>query len=567
MRCRRGCLSFFALLSIWSAAAGAKTFFFTGTVASCAPTCDSFAFLSTGSEFNGFITLDDASIADGSFDGGDITDLGFEVFDPAVQPLSTNPPDPITNNPFVIDQSPEGGGIIVANGQQITNPRGTFTACGPGEEFSCVRTSAGTVDGDALTGGFIDFWLTEGVLANNGAVITLTFDTCENGTPPCFVVGIFERVTEVSAGEFITITTLVSASPTELSFGSVEVGNSSSLDTTLTNDVFLDVAYGAATVSGAKASDFTIAQNECSGSASFREECAISVTFAPAAEVTVEPGDATLTVEYTDADGSQRSLAVALTAEGSITPTPNLALEPASIDFAPVEVDATDQTTLGLSNSGSADLVISAINSTQTADAPFAITAETCSGTTLAPNATCTVDISFSPTTAGEFADTFNISSNDPDTPELEVALAGTGVLPPPPPPGSQTTEPPDFALSDPGGGGCFIATAAYGSYLDPHVRVLRSFRDDVLARTAPGRAFIRFYYANSPPIAGYIAQHEELRAATRFALTPLVFALEYPGTTLVTLVAGWLLIRVRRARIEAVAARVRSNTTPEQAP
>ena len=78
------------------------------------------------------------------------------------------------------------------------------------------------------------------------------------------------------------------------------------------------------------------------------------------------------------------------------------------------------------------------------------------------------------------------------------------------------------------GGGGCFIATAAYGSYLDPHVRILRDFRDKYLFTNVPGRAFVKFYYKNSPPIADYIRQHELLRTITRLILTPIVFFVKY---------------------------------------
>jgi hypothetical protein len=55
------------------------------------------------------------------------------------------------------------------------------------------------------------------------------------------------------------------------------------------------------------------------------------------------------------------------------------------------------------------------------------------------------------------------------------------------------------------GTSGCFIATAAYGSALDPHVAALREFRDRYLQRSAPGRAFIRFYYRHSPAVAALI--------------------------------------------------------------
>lgn len=78
-------------------------------------------------------------------------------------------------------------------------------------------------------------------------------------------------------------------------------------------------------------------------------------------------------------------------------------------------------------------------------------------------------------------------------------------------------------------GSDCFIATAAYGSLLDPHVVELRQFRDQYLKRTALGRAFISFYYRHSPPVAAVIAEHEWLRFIVRMLLTPLVLAIAFP--------------------------------------
>lgn len=70
---------------------------------------------------------------------------------------------------------------------------------------------------------------------------------------------------------------------------------------------------------------------------------------------------------------------------------------------------------------------------------------------------------------------------------------------------------------------GCFIATAAYGSDLEPEVAMLRRFRDRYLLTNPLGQAAVASYYTMSPSLASLIAKHEPLRQAARAALTPVV--------------------------------------------
>ncbi|MCB9638438.1 MAG: hypothetical protein H6727_05960 [Myxococcales bacterium] len=73
------------------------------------------------------------------------------------------------------------------------------------------------------------------------------------------------------------------------------------------------------------------------------------------------------------------------------------------------------------------------------------------------------------------------------------------------------------------GGGYCFIATAAYGSYDAHEVQRLRTFRDRYLQPYAWGRAFVAWYYEHSPRLAAWIAKHPTARRATQVALWPVV--------------------------------------------
>ena len=75
----------------------------------------------------------------------------------------------------------------------------------------------------------------------------------------------------------------------------------------------------------------------------------------------------------------------------------------------------------------------------------------------------------------------------------------------------------------------CFIATVAYGTPAAKEIDKLRRFRDEYLRKSYLGNEFIKFYYANSPPIADFITEHEMLRTVVREGLVePIVKIVEF---------------------------------------
>ena len=109
---------------------------------------------------------------------------------------------------------------------------------------------------------------------------------------------------------------------------------------------------------------------------------------------------------------------------------------------------------------------------------------------------------------------------------------------------------------TNPGSGSsnCFIATAAYGSWLDPHVMSLRLFRDRYLLTNRAGTHFVEFYYQHSPPVADFIREREWLRSLVRVLLAVVVFVIEQPLGAALGL---WLLLtaRIQRASSRRYAA------------
>ena len=73
------------------------------------------------------------------------------------------------------------------------------------------------------------------------------------------------------------------------------------------------------------------------------------------------------------------------------------------------------------------------------------------------------------------------------------------------------------------GAGGCFIATAAYGTPMAGEIQILREFRDKYLLTNALGQAMVDVYYRVSPPIAEFITEHPSLKPIVRAELVPVV--------------------------------------------
>ena len=202
----------------------------------------------------------------------------------------------------------------------------------------------------------------------------------------------------------------VTLSPTSLTFGSEPVGTTSApLPVTLTNSGGAALNISSVTTIG----DFAVSSNPCGASLAAGQFCIISVTFTPTA-----PGARSGSLIITDnAANSPQAVALA----GGATAAPAVTLSPTSLTFPSESAGVTSPAqTVTLSNTGTASLTITSIAIT----GPFA--ENTTCGTTLPTSASCTINITFTPTVVGTSTGTLTITDNAPGSPQT-VALGGAG--------------------------------------------------------------------------------------------------------------------------------------------
>ena len=88
----------------------------------------------------------------------------------------------------------------------------------------------------------------------------------------------------------------------------------------------------------------------------------------------------------------------------------------------------------------------------------------------------------------------------------------------------------PTSPVKDKNGGGCLIATAAFGSELSPQIQQLRELRDNTILNTKSGMTFMttfnQFYYSFSPTVADFEREHPIFKEVVKITLTPMLTSL-----------------------------------------
>jgi hypothetical protein len=126
----------------------------------------------------------------------------------------------------------------------------------------------------------------------------------------------------------------------------------------------------------------------------------------------------------------QDNLLQTVLVEGDTVEAPRINVGVEELAFGNVQAGLTATQTVTISNTGNSDLGINGISIGGTDSTVFT---QTNSCTTIAPSASCDVDVTFAPSTEGTRNATLTIQSTDAETPSVDVGLTGRGVLAPVP--------------------------------------------------------------------------------------------------------------------------------------
>jgi hypothetical protein len=338
-------------------------------------------------------------IRDGSLDPNWQFGVGALWFDPT----QGNFTGPVNVSNFIIQQSPYEA-IQTVEGSSV----GTINLS------NGTISGAGTFVIQGQTGGTLNF---QNVVASGWGAPTANYNCVAN----------LSVVDQGGNGSWITNTTTtacgvwptpvwppyqsegnVSISPTSLNYGNQTNGTTSAAQAvSITNN-----ATSSQTIALSVSGDFA-QSNNCGSSLAAGASCTANVTFTPTVS-----GSRTGTLTVTVAGVPNT---VSLSGTGT-PPGPALSANPSSLSFASTVVGSTTAAqSVTVTNTGTASASISSI----AASGDFAQT-NTC-GTSLAVNASCTVNVTFTPTAAGARTGAVTVTSNATNNP-TSISLTGTGI-------------------------------------------------------------------------------------------------------------------------------------------
>jgi hypothetical protein len=297
----------------------------------------------------------------------------------------------------------------------------TYTAGTDSEAFVLILNS---------TGSALDYSTYLGGIAGSEYGLATTMIALDTQVPPgIYVTGYTNSTTfpttpgvfqSKRSGAYDGYVTKFAPSPNVglspgLDFGNVNDGTTSApMTITVTNTGNSNLTVTSVGISGANASDFAETNTCTSGSVAPQSTCSINVTFTPSIA-----GTENATVTVTDnAPNSPETTTLTGVGEGS---GPAVTLSPTSLTFPTQLVGkASAPQNVTLTNTGVAVLTITSIATT----GDFSQT-NNC-GTTVAVNASCTISVTFTPTTINTRTGTVVVTDNAPASPQT-VALTGVG--------------------------------------------------------------------------------------------------------------------------------------------
>ena len=242
--------------------------------------------------------------------------------------------------------------------------------------------------------------------------LIVTFTPQSSGTR----IGAIEISSDASTSlEFITLIgaanpSFLTLTPAALDFGTVLVGNNALLPLQVTNTAANPVTFNSIAATG----DYS-ASGTCLGSVlPTATSCTVQVTFAP-----TQSGPRTGVLSIASST-STLPLTAALTGIGAQS---HLQISPAALNFGNITVGASANLSLILTNTGNASLNNLALT-LSTGD--FNLTTP-CPLTSLAPGATCTLMLTFTPSIIGIRSNTLTLTSSDSTSPTA-IPLLGTGL-------------------------------------------------------------------------------------------------------------------------------------------
>jgi hypothetical protein len=330
---------------------------------------------------------------------------------------------------FVSKVIPSGGVSLIPAGLIFTSQPVNTTSPALAVTLTNGGTSALTISSIAVSGlNSGDFTIVQtptacgtSVPANGTCTITVTFSPLSI-TPPARTAQL--SVTDSGPGSpqvvdlsgTAGLSPIVTLLPTDLTFATPQAvgATSSPLTLIVTNTGTAALNITSATVSG----EFAIPSggNTCTTplqATKPNSNCTISVTFTP---TIAGASVGSLTLVDNAPDSPQ---IVLLTGTGAAQPAVSLSATSLSFGSQAINVPSAAQT-VTLTNTGTAPLTLGTI----TSSGPFSAT-NTCTGS-VAPQGSCLISVTFTPTVAGAASGSISIADNAPNSPQT-IALTGGG--------------------------------------------------------------------------------------------------------------------------------------------